>query len=268
MTHDDQKKYRCIVCYKASLYVLMYCTSYSNTKKVIESRTHLHITTAIDMTASNGNPLRPDSLHYIHPHIHSPYVQALINLIPPFLPYLAQPRIGALGFGAKIEPNFQLSQCFYLNGSRTDPHVNGLSGLLDVYRSSLLSVQPFAPTDFSEVIYHVSKFAKAESRRFMGLYFVLLILTDGELSNPKRTIDAIVDCSSHPISIIAVGIGQDRDFTTIKSLESPILKHSDGRVLTRNMFQFIPSPDLKNDDALALIPLQVSQWRHSISMNR
>ncbi|KAE9421829.1 hypothetical protein Angca_003085, partial [Angiostrongylus cantonensis] len=199
----------------------------------IKDGIHLHLTTAVDLTASNGNPNQPDSLHYIHPHTQSPYMNAMAKLTPLFLSYMAHTRVGALGFGARTGPQFELSQCFALSGSHSDPQVNGLSGLLDAYRHARLTVQPFAPTDFSEVIYHVSKFAKAESRRHLGLYFVLLILTDGGLTNPRRTVDAIVDCSVHPISIIAVGIGTGRDFANVKALESPVLKHSDGRQLIR-----------------------------------
>ncbi|KAJ1374314.1 hypothetical protein KIN20_036980 [Parelaphostrongylus tenuis] len=231
----------------------------------VQSGIHLHLTTAVDLTASNGNPNQPDSLHYIHPHTQSPYVSAMTRLTPLFLNYMAHTRVGAIGFGAKTEPHCELSQCFALSGSHSDSQVDGLSGLLEAYRHARLVVQPFAPTDFSEVIYHVSKFAKAESRRHLGLYFVLLILTDGGLTNPRRTIDAIVDCSPHPMSIVAVGIGKDRDFANVKALESPVLKHSDGRPLIRQNFQFIPFEDLDTDDAVALIPLQIAQWRYSLS---
>ncbi|KAK6041855.1 Copine [Cooperia oncophora] len=191
------------------------------------------------MTASNGNPNQPDSLHFIHPHAASPYVAAMLRLTPLFLGYMAHSRIGALGFGARTEPRFELSQCFSLSGNPNDPQVDGIKGLLEAYRSAMMAVQPFAPTDFSEVIYHVSKFAKAESRRRLGLYFVLLILTDGGLTNPRRTIEAIVDCSPHPMSIIAVGIGKN--------------------------FQFVPFDELDSDDAVALIPLQIAQWRNLVS---
>uniref|UniRef100_A0A0K0DIR4 VWFA domain-containing protein n=1 Tax=Angiostrongylus cantonensis TaxID=6313 RepID=A0A0K0DIR4_ANGCA len=241
----------------------------------IKDGIHLHLTTAVDLTASNGNPNQPDSLHYIHPHTQSPYMNAMAKLTPLFLSYMAHTRVGALGFGARTGPQFELSQCFALSGSHSDPQVNGLSGLLDAYRHARLTVQPFAPTDFSEVIYHVSK-------RHLGLYFVLLILTDGGLTNPRRTVDAIVDCSVHPISIIAVGIGTGRDFANVKALESPVLKHSDGRQLIRQVcsafvintnsyivmfenFQFIPFEDLDTDDAVALIPLQIAQWHNSQS---
>ncbi|ETN74443.1 Copine [Necator americanus] len=220
--------------------------------KAIKEGTHLHLTTAIDMTASNGNPNQPDSLHYIHPHTQSPYVNVMLRLAPLFLGYMANTKMGALGFGARIEPRFELSQCFPLNGAHGDAQVDGIKGLLEAYRSGRLVVQPFAPTDFCEVIYHVSnysphytlpncRFAKAESKRRLGLYFVLLILTDGGLTNSLRTVDAIVDCSPHPMSIIAVGIGKDRDFASVKALESPILKHSDGRPLARQTIDPIRS---------------------------
>ncbi|VDL75716.1 unnamed protein product [Nippostrongylus brasiliensis] len=273
--------------------------------RLIIFSTHLHLTVAVDMTASNGNPNQPNSLHFIHPHAPSPYVNAMARLAPLCLSYMAHSKIGALGFGAQTQPRFELSQCFNLfrcdmvlnimgrhygdvvdkidgdylswggftwklltlvvrllsrflfffqNGSATDHHVDGVKGLLDAYRYATMSVQPFAPTDYSEVIYFVSKFAKAESKRRIGLYFVLLILTDGGLANARRTIDALVDCSPHPISIIAVGIGpvsvitdltianklimflpKDREFASLKALESPLLKHSDGRLLARQV---------------------------------
>ncbi|KHJ93772.1 Copine [Oesophagostomum dentatum] len=246
----------------------------------IKEGTSLHLTTAIDLSASNGNPNQPGSLHYIHPHTQSPYYNVMLRLTPLFLSYMANSRIGmqiqikndpfvqeippllgALGFGARVQPRFELSQCFALSGSHGDPQVDGIKGLLDAYRAARLMVQPFAPTDFSEVIYHVSKFAKAETKRRLGLYFVLLILTDGGLANPRRTIDAIVDCSAHPMSIIAVGIGRDGDFANVKALESPVLKHSDGRTLFRQNFQFLTIDSLDTDEAIALIPLQIAQWR-------
>ncbi|KAK6056835.1 Copine, partial [Cooperia oncophora] len=162
----------------------------------IKNSTHLHLTTAIDMTASNGNPNQPDSLHFIHPHAASPYVAAMLRLTPLFLGYMAHSRIGALGFGARTEPRFELSQCFSL-------------------------------------------FAKELNRDARACTLSLLILTDGGLTNPRRTIEAIVDCSPHPMSIIAVGIGKN--------------------------FQFVPFDELDSDDAVALIPLQIAQWRNLVS---
>ncbi|VDM67539.1 unnamed protein product, partial [Strongylus vulgaris] len=88
---------------------------------VVLFSTQLHLTTAIDLSASNGNPNEPGSLHFIHPHTQSPYFNVMLRLTPLFLSYMANSRIGmqvvegsALGFGARTQPRFELSQCFAL----------------------------------------------------------------------------------------------------------------------------------------------------------
>ena len=40
-------------------------------------------------------------------------------------------------------------------------------------------------------------------------YEILLILTDGDITDMEATMDAIVEASDLPISIIFVGIGDD-----------------------------------------------------------
>ncbi|PAV59900.1 hypothetical protein WR25_12501 isoform B [Diploscapter pachys] len=227
---------------------------------LINKGIHLHLTEAVDMTASNGNPNSPDSLHFIHPHQPSAYLRSILSVTPPLLAYLANSRIAALGFGAKVGDDFKLSQCFYLNGSPSDAHVDGLVGLLNAYRTSRIALQPFAPTEFADCIYYVSTLAKAESRRRVGLYFCLLILTDGAPSNNKRTIDAIVDSSYFPCSVFAIGVGKKKVIPGMDILLSPTLKHSDGRALCRQNFMFVHSDDLDKENALALLPLQMIQW--------
>ncbi|CAL2039682.1 unnamed protein product [Caenorhabditis brenneri] len=237
--------------------------------QMLENNVKLQLTSAIDLTASNGNPVNPSSLHYIHPHQPSAYLESLLLTTPPLLGYLPNPQnpyIGALGFGAKVQgpTGLQLSHCFCLNGAPSDPRVEGLAGLISAYRQATMGLQPFAPTDFSEVIYFVSKFAKAESRRHVGLYFVLLIYSDGGPANAlnmKRTIDALVDASAHPMSIVAVGVGQDRDRSPMRNLEKLTLKHSDGRLLVRQNYTYVESSELENSDALAMIPVQMAQWK-------
>ena len=48
---------------------------------------------------------------------------------------------------------------------------------------------------------------------------VLLILTDGEISDLDRTIDTIVKASALPMSIIVVGVGEEH-FEAMKALDS------------------------------------------------
>ena len=56
---------------------------------------------------------------------------------------------------------------------------------------------------------------------------MLLLLTDGVLSDMSSTIDAIVRASNYPLSIIIVGVG-GADFTDMNTLDC-----DDGRYCTR-----------------------------------
>lgn len=71
-------------------------------------------------------------------------------------------------------------------------------------------------------------------------YEVLLILTDGQLSDKIETKKAIIEASAAPLSIIIVGVGKD-DFSDLHELDS------DGRLLSegseqclRDIVQFVP----------------------------
>ena len=51
-----------------------------------------------------------------------------------------------------------------------------------------------------------------------SMYHILLILTDGNIHDLRETVDAMIQCSNFPISIIIVGIG-DGDFSTMAFLD-------------------------------------------------
>ncbi|KAL3982816.1 Copine family protein [Acanthocheilonema viteae] len=206
----------------------------------LKAGTQIHFSVAVDFTASNGNPLDPSSLHYIHPHKFNPYMTALSAVTSVIGKYNRHGRIAALGFGAQTPPDYKVSHLFFLNGDAKDPHVNGIDGVLNAYRSALLSIRPYAPTDYSEVIYHTYKFGAAVQRQGRSdHYFVLLIVTDGCVTNPERTVNAIVDCAELPVSIVIVGVG-NQDFSPMQRLLSPILKSSEGRLLRREIVTFVP----------------------------
>ena len=79
-------------------------------------------------------------------------------------------------------------------------------------------VQLHGPTFFTPVIQHVSRFAEAYQAQGQQ-YFVLLILTDGEITDLDETKAAICDASMFPMSIIIVGVGR-ADFSSMVALDS------------------------------------------------
>ncbi|NXJ47130.1 CPNE5 protein, partial [Spizaetus tyrannus] len=82
----------------------------------------------------------------------------------------------------------------------------GIEGVLEAYHRSLRSVQLYGPTNFAPVVNHVARSAAAVLDG--SQYFVLLIITDGVISDMAQTKEAIVNAAKLPMSIIIVGVGQ------------------------------------------------------------
>lgn len=203
---------------------------------------------AVDFTASNGNPRNPNSLHYFgDPNRPNDYLRAIRSVGDILLPYDSTKNIPALGFGAKV--NGVLSHCFYLNGHPTNPEVNGVDGVLHAYHQCMNNMQFFGPTNFSDIIKFSTKIARDRSGDGECLsYCVLLILTDGVISDMANTIDAIVEASNHPLSIIIVGIG-NADFDNMDTLDAddvPLVSRSGVR-MKRDIVQFVPFNQFKHD---------------------
>ena len=74
----------------------------------------------------------------------------------------------------------------------------------------------YGPTNFQPVINHVAQFARTYQNGQQ--YFVLLILTDGIITDFEETKSAIVAASELPMSIIIIGVGEE-DFSAMKALD-------------------------------------------------
>lgn len=55
--------------------------------------------------------------------------------------YNTTKRIAAFGFGAKVVPTHETSNCFALTGDIFRPEVSGIAGLLEAYQRSLKSLK-------------------------------------------------------------------------------------------------------------------------------
>ncbi|NWT90102.1 CPNE3 protein, partial [Lanius ludovicianus] len=85
----------------------------------------------------------------------------------------------------------------------------GIQGIVDAYRQILPQIQLYGPTNFSPIINHVARFATHSLQQGTAAqYFVLLIITDGEITDLDQTRQAIVNASKLPMSIIIVGVGE------------------------------------------------------------
>ncbi|XP_032892996.1 copine-9 isoform X1 [Amblyraja radiata] len=207
----------------------------------IKGGTQLNFTVAIDFTASNGNPSQPTSLHYMNPYQMNAYAMALKAVGEIIQDYDSDKLFPALGFGAKLPPDGKVSHEFPLNADLDNPNCNGIDGVLEGYYQSLRRVQLYGPTNFAPVINQVASCAAPVTDG--SQYFVLLIITDGVISDMVQTKEAIVNASVLPMSIIIVGVGP-AEFDAMEELDGDEVRISSrGRYAERDIVQFVPFRD-------------------------
>ncbi|KMT13538.1 hypothetical protein BVRB_4g083170 isoform A [Beta vulgaris subsp. vulgaris] len=213
----------------------------------ISSGFELNFMVAVDFTASNGNPRNSESLHYIDPSGRlNAYQQAIMEVGEVIQFYDSDRCFSAWGFGGRtMEGN--ISHCFNLNASPYNSEVEGIEGIMAAYNSALQTVALSGPTLFGKVIHKAAEIAGQSLEHSKSKYYVLLIITDGVLTDPQETIDALVKASDLPLSILIVGVGA-ADFTQMEILDADKghrLESSSGRIATRDIVQFVPMRDIQ-----------------------
>uniref|UniRef100_A0A669CM29 Copine family member 9 n=1 Tax=Oreochromis niloticus TaxID=8128 RepID=A0A669CM29_ORENI len=201
----------------------------------IRGGTQLNFTVAIDFTASNGNPSQPTSLHYMSPYQMNAYAMALKAVGEIIQDYDSDKLFPAYGFGAKLPPDGKISHAFPLNGDNDNPNCVGIEGVLESYFQSLRAVQLYGPTNFAPVINKVANCAAEITDG--SQYFVLLMITDGVISDMVQTKEAVVNAASLPLSIIIVGVGP-AEFDAMEELDGDEVRVSSrGRLAERDIVQ-------------------------------
>ncbi|RUS76350.1 hypothetical protein EGW08_015880, partial [Elysia chlorotica] len=232
----------------------------------------INFTVGIDFTASNGNPSQSSSLHYINPYQPNEYMAAIKAVGEVCQDYDSDKLFPALGFGAKIPPRFEVSHEFAINFNPQNPYCQGIDGVLQAYYNCIQHVQLYGPTNAAPIIQHVANFAAAAQREEQSKgahsYFILLMLTDGVLSDMSNTRAAIVAASKLPMSLIIVGVGQaDFDDMEILDGDDGVLRSPSGEPAHRDIVQFVPYRDFKRASTvelarhvLAEVPKQVTGY--------
>ncbi|XP_072234243.1 copine-3 isoform X1 [Leuresthes tenuis] len=214
----------------------------------------INFTVAVDFTGSNGDPKSPQSLHYISPQGVNEYLSAIWSVGNVIQDYDSDKMFPAFGFGAQIPPTWQVSHEFPLNFNPSNPFCAGIEGVVEAYRVCLPQVKLYGPTNFSPIINHVACFAKqALQQTTASQYFVLLIITDGVITDMDETRNAIVNASRLPMSIIIVGVG-GADFKAMEFLDGDDgrLRALSGEAAMRDIVQFVPFRQFQNAPREAL----------------
>ncbi|XP_027000207.1 copine-4 [Tachysurus fulvidraco] len=232
----------------------------------------IQFTVAIDFTASNGDPRNSCSLHYIHPYQPNEYLKALVAVGEICQDYDSDKMFPAFGFGAQIPPDFKVSHDFAVNFDEDNPECAGIQGVVEAYQNCLPKIQLYGPTNIAPIIQKVANSASEEMHTKEAMeYFILLILTDGVITDMADTREAIVHASHLPMSVIIVGIG-NADFSDMQMLDGDdgILRSPKGEPVLRDIVQFVPfcnfkhaSPAALAKSVLAEVPNQVVDYYNS-----
>ncbi|XP_045568870.1 copine-4 isoform X2 [Salmo salar] len=229
----------------------------------------IQFTVAIDFTASNGDPHNSCSLHYIHPYQPNEYLKALVAVGEICQDYDSDKMFPAFGFGAQIPPDFKVSHDFAVNFNEENPECAGIQGVVEAYQTCLPKLQLYGPTNIAPIIQKVASSASQEMHTKEAMqYFILLILTDGVITDMADTREAIVQASHLPMSIIIVGVGS-ADFSDMQMLDGDdgILRSPKGEPCLRDIVQFVPFRNFKHGSpaelaktVLAEVPNQVVDY--------
>ncbi|XP_042333062.1 copine-4 isoform X1 [Sceloporus undulatus] len=218
----------------------------------------IQFTVAIDFTASNGDPRNSCSLHYIHPYQPNEYLKALVAVGEICQDYDSDKMFPVYGFGARIPPDYkvgvQVSHDFAINFNEDNPECAGIQGVVEAYQNCLPKLQLYGPTNIAPIIQKVAKSASEEiNTKEASQYFILLILTDGVITDMADTREAIVHASHLPMSVIIVGVG-NADFSDMQMLDGDdgILRSPKGEPVLRDIVQFVPFRNFKHASPAAL----------------
>uniref|UniRef100_A0A672FEI0 Copine IVa n=1 Tax=Salarias fasciatus TaxID=181472 RepID=A0A672FEI0_SALFA len=221
----------------------------------------IQFTVAIDFTASNGDPGNSCSLHYIHPFQPNEYLKALVAVGEICQDYDSDKMFPAFGFGAQIPPDFKVSHDFAVNFNEENPECAGREESVPVWPK----LQLYGPTNIAPIIQKVANSASQEVHTKEAMqYFILLILTDGVITDMAETREAIVQASHLPMSIIIVGVG-NADFSDMQMLDGDdgILRSPRGEPVLRDIVQFVPFRNFKTRESSCKCPTKWFDYYNS-----
>ena len=224
----------------------------------------------IDFTGSNGNPNDRLSLHYCQgtePNQYERAIRACGNILAY---YDSDQSFPLFGFGGVPNGRSNVEHCFPLNFT-SNPCVNGVNEMIQIYKESLRKAELSGPTYFAPLLNNIADFTTKSPE---GVYFILMILTDGEICDMKETVDAIIRCSKLPMSIIIIGVGNS-SFSAMEQLDGDDmpLRNDYGACVIRDIVQFVPFANFEKDasrlaeEVLKELPGQIELYYRNKELN-
>ncbi|KAL6139527.1 hypothetical protein ACLB2K_057831 [Fragaria x ananassa] len=230
----------------------------------------------IDFTKSNEwtgkNSFNRRSLHHIGGG-QNPYEHAITIIGKTLATFDEDNIIPCYGFGDATTHDQDVFS-FYPD----DRHCNGFEEVLTRYREIVPNLRLAGPTSFAPVI----EMAMTIVEQSGGQYHVLVIIADGQVTRSidtesgklspqeQKTVDAIVEASKFPLSIILVGVG-DGPWDMMKEFDDNIPSRAFDNFqfvnFTEIMSKNVPSLRKETEFALAALMEIPPQYKATIELN-
>ncbi|KAL6135841.1 hypothetical protein ACLB2K_068066 [Fragaria x ananassa] len=230
----------------------------------------------IDFTKSNEwtgkNSFNRRSLHHIGGG-QNPYEHAITIIGKTLAAFDEDNIIPCYGFGDATTHDQDVFS-FYPD----DRHCNGFEEVLTRYREIVPNLCLAGPTSFAPVI----EMAMTIVEQSGGQYHVLVIIADGQVTRSvdtesgklspqeQKTVDAIVEASKFPLSIILVGVG-DGPWDMMKEFDDNIPSRAFDNFqfvnFTEIMSKNVPSLRKETEFALAALMEIPPQYKATIELN-
>ena len=233
----------------------------------------INLTIGIDFTGSNGDYTQSNSLHYFKNGMND-YEKAIRSCGDILANYDDDQLFPVFGFGFQFSKSNNNSLGSYsldnypINNNIKDPNIKTIDNVLKEYRKFITTIKLFGPTNFAPMIEDLNRVVKKDLNNGLIMnYNILMILTDGLITDMDNTIDALVEASFLPISVIIIGIGNG-DFGNMNFLDADDnpLYDKKGRKADRDLVQFVPFNKFKDnppelaEQVLEEIPRQVIEY--------
>lgn len=178
------------------------------------------------------------------------YLNAIKSVAGILSYYDSDKQIPMLGYGARIPNHTGTSHCFALNGNIFNPEVDGIDGVEQAYERAIKSVSLGGPTNFAPILKMVNEMTEGMSCTQKDQHYnILLIITDGLISDMEATVDQVVYGSELPLSIIIVGVGS-ADFSAMDKLDAdevPLYSKLYKKYMAADIVQFVPYRKFANN---------------------
>ena len=246
----------------------------------LRSGMNINLTIGIDFTGSNGTYTDYRSLHYLNKGMND-YEKAIRSCGDILAYYDNDQLFPVFGFGFKFKNDSGINFGVYnydnypINCNINDPNIHLIDNVLQEYRKFITKITLWGPTNFAPMINDLNREVKKNLREGQQMsYNILMILTDGQINDMNQTIDALVEASFLPISVIIVGIGNGNfgNMDILDADDNPLID-SRRRKADRDLVQFVPFNDFKNDppklaeQVLEEIPRQVVEYYQHKGIN-